>query len=111
MCACRGHLVPPLQDVDAMLIHCQPQVLWQHCSVALYNVKDGGSIEAPLPYKAHEGLLSIAIIHAEVQEFSVLASDILWLHFSPHVARDVLLYDATAWMQHTSTAHGGRDNT
>ena len=111
------HLVSPLQNVDAVLIHCQPQVLRQHCRVALDDVKDGGPVEPPLSHKAHEGLFSITLIHVEVQEVSVPASDILRLHFDPHVAGNILLYDAPVCMQHTSRAQGGegrgrgRDNT
>ena len=79
-----------------MLIHCQPQVLRKHGSVALDDIKDGGPIKPPLSHKAHESLFGIAFIHVEVQELSVPAFDVLRLHFDPHVAWNVLLYNATA---------------
>ena len=90
-----------------MLIHCQPQVLRQHSSVALDDVKDGGSIEPPLPHKTHEGLFSITLIHVEVQELPVPAPDILWLHFDPHVAGNILLYDAPTCMEGGREGGGG----
>ena len=36
----KGFLVPPLEDVDTVLVHCQPQVLGQGAGVALHHFKD-----------------------------------------------------------------------
>ena len=54
-------LLSPLENVNSVLVHGQPQVLGQRPRVALDHVKYGGAVEGPLANEQHVRLVTLLL--------------------------------------------------
>lgn len=80
-------LVSSLENMDADLVHSQPQVLWEGAGVALQHVEDGGPIQRPLPDERDVGF--IALLFRQVCVFAMFASYVFRTNLLPHVLGNV----------------------